>query len=150
MKFQIKESLLAMMIVVAAVATVGCAEKASTLTNVNSIEAASIKVEKKLEDSIDKTDEYSINTLTGAVLRNEQEMVTDILASGKVDVNAKDDAGQYPLELALVIDNLEMAKLLLEGGADQTLMMSSDETIQEKVQRDGTEAMKALFQQYKK
>ncbi len=150
MKVQKKGMLLATLVLTIAAVGVGCAQKTSTLTNVNSIEAAGIKVEETLSKPLDKSDDFSINTLTGAVLCNDQEKVTEILASGKVDVNSKDTAGQYPLELSLVIENLEMAKLLFEGGADQNLLMSSDETIKEKVLRDGSEAMKALFKEYEK
>jgi len=61
-----------------------------------------------------------------AVLFNKKEIVELLIAKG-ADVNAKDHQGQTPLRLAIFKeDSGEMAKLLLNNGADGNILSLSD------------------------
>jgi ankyrin repeat protein len=91
---------------------------------------------------------YTIDELTEAILSNEESKVKEIIDSGEVDINTKDTEDIYPLEKSLVFSNYEMAKLLLDSGANPDIETSSGETIREIVNKDDSKMMKDLFDKY--
>lgn len=91
---------------------------------------------------------YTVEELYKAIESNNESTVINILESGSVDVNAKTKEGKYPLEAVLLLDNLEMAELLLEKGADPDAVTSDGKTINEEVIADGSKMLKKLFSEY--
>ncbi|MBU5312985.1 hypothetical protein KQI38_13145 [Tissierella carlieri] len=91
---------------------------------------------------------YTIDNLTEVVLSNDQCKVKEIFGSGEVDINTKDSEGIYPLEKTLAFNNYEMAKILLDLGANLDVETSSGETIREIVNKGDSKMMKDLFAKY--
>lgn len=91
---------------------------------------------------------YTIDNLTEEILSNDQCKVKEILSSGEVDINTKDSEGIYPLEKTLVFNNYEMAKILLDLGANPDVEVSSGETIRESVNKGDSKMMENLFAKY--
>ncbi len=105
-------------------------------------------VDSDEKETITSNKRYTIDDLTEAILSNDQSKVKKILNSGEVDINAKDTEGIYPLEKTLVFNNYEMAKILLDSGANPDIETSSGETIREIVNKGDSKMMKKLFAKY--
>lgn len=88
-----------------------------------------------------------ISQLTKAVLENDIQKVTEWIAEGKT-VNTKDDDGIYPLEQTLVMDNLEMATLLLEAGAEPLMMTESGKSIYQLAMESDSSRLKDVFESH--
>lgn len=91
---------------------------------------------------------YTIDQLSSAVLSNDKDMVKKIIDSQQVDINTKDAEGNYPLENVMLFENVEMAALLLENGADPNLDLKEGSTVAKEVAKSNNQAMKALFKNY--
>ena len=59
--------------------------------------------------------------LFAAIQRGALADVEGILATDKVNINARDDGGWTPLMRATALDDLEILRLLLKNGADPTI-----------------------------
>lgn len=94
--------------------------------------------------SIDK-EVLTSDVLNQAVLSNDLEKVKEILESGEVDINTADSLGIYPLENALVFDNLEMIDLLMQHDVDLTLETANGKTLQELGRGSDSQAIQQLF-----
>ncbi|SHI75202.1 ankyrin repeat domain-containing protein [Lutispora thermophila] len=94
--------------------------------------------------------EFTIDMLTQAVLENNIALVKRILASGTVDINSQDSEGQYPIEMVLVMGNCDMAKILLEAGADPYVITSSGKSVYDLVMEGDNTYLKKIFKQYAK
>lgn len=94
--------------------------------------------------SIDK-EVLTSDVLNQAVLSNDLEKVKEILESGEVDINTADSLGIYPLENALVFDNLEMIDLLMQQDVDLTLETANGKTLQELGRGSDSQAIQQLF-----
>lgn len=88
---------------------------------------------------------YTIDQFTDAVLSNDQALVKKMLKSGYIDINTKNSDGDYPLEVSLILENIEMADLLLQNGADANLKTNCGKSVKELVLKNGSRAMKDLF-----
>ncbi|HAQ39767.1 MAG TPA: hypothetical protein DCM73_02330 [Clostridiales bacterium] len=93
---------------------------------------------------------YTIDQLTKAVLENNTGLVENIISSKSVDINGKDSKDQYPIEKVLVLNNSEMAKILLEAGADPYVKTSGGDTVYDIVMNGDSKHMKTIFEDYKK
>lgn len=91
---------------------------------------------------------YTADELYKAVESNNERTVLQILESGTVDINTKTKNGRYPLEAVLLFDNLEMAELLLENGADPNVVTQNGKTIKDQVVSGSSKMLKQLFEQY--
>ena len=72
---------------------------------------------------------FTVDQLTNAVLENDTELVKSIISDKSVDINEKDSENKYPIEMVLVMDNLDMAKILLDAGADSYVITSDGESV---------------------
>mgnify|MGYP000179827561 CR=1 FL=1 len=86
-----------------------------------------------------------IDELTNAVLENDQGKVKSILDNNRNLINNKNSQGKYPLEMTLILENCEMAELLLNYGADANAKTSSGETIYQLVMKSENKALKKIF-----
>ncbi|KAL7794329.1 ankyrin repeat-containing domain protein [Trichoderma ceciliae] len=80
-----------------------------------------IAVQKLLDgdEFLDKVDQYGRTLLSRAAQSGNKEIVQKLIATGKVDINAKDgDHGKTPLIWAARKGHKAIVKLLLEAGAD--------------------------------
>lgn len=74
-------------------------------------------------ESLKKYTELPHNDLIKAVLRNDINSVKLLIESKKFDINAKNHSGQATAILEACFDgNIEMVKLLVENGADYTVV----------------------------
>lgn len=107
--------------------------------------------ELKTDDEKRNTDmEFTIDQLTQAVLENNIALVNRIIASGSVDINSQDSEGIYPIEMVLVMGNCDMAKILLEAGADPYVITSSGKSVYDLVMEGDNNYLKKIFRQYAK
>jgi ankyrin repeat protein len=95
-----------------------------------------------VQDNIDK--------LSEGVLSNNIDLVEKILKDGFIDVNQKDSEGNYPIEVVLIMENCEMASILLEAGADPSIITSDGSSVYDKVMESDNLTLKSIFEDYKK
>ncbi len=88
------------------------------------------------------------DALVDAIISNELEKVLELINEKKVDLNQTNSEGIYPLEATLVLENLEMAELLLENGADPDVKTQQGKTIKERVMSGNSKMLKELFLEY--
>ncbi|WIV12737.1 hypothetical protein [Proteiniborus sp. MB09-C3] len=88
---------------------------------------------------------YSIDDLTNAVLINDLELVEKIINDKVIDINQKDSNGKFPLEIVLVMENCDMARILLRAGADPQVVTEDGKTIYELVMNTDNKALKEIF-----
>lgn len=87
--------------------------------------------------------------LTQAVLSNNLDAVNQWLDLGK-EINVPDSNGTYALEQVLVMNNCEMAELLLEAGADSSLLNNEGVSIYDRAMEANSKKLKELFKNYVK
>ncbi|KAK6171591.1 hypothetical protein SNE40_019746 [Patella caerulea] len=75
-----------------------------------------LKVEKRKSD---KRPSYDINSLFSAVENQDLDLVKDILDSNTVDLNSVNCENLTPLDIAVMTNNIPMAKMLLYQGAKE-------------------------------
>ena len=100
---------------IAAVVLVGCGESQQSATSPESNPVEPITEAAKVEPSIAKAPDISINLAAG--LLGNIEVVKQHLAAG-ADVNAKDDKEWTPLHDAAIYGRKEILELLISEGAD--------------------------------
>jgi ankyrin repeat protein len=93
---------------------------------------------------------YTVDQLTNAVLENDTELVKSIIADKSVDINAKDSEDKYPIEMVLIMDNYDMAKILLNAGADPYVVTSDGESVYDIAMKSDSKYLKDIFEEYKK
>lgn len=103
---------------------------------------------KMASKSTTKGDTYTVDELYKAIESNNERTVLLILENATVDVNKMTKLGRYPLEAVLLFDNLEMAELLLENGADPEVVTQEGKTIREIVMSGSSKMLKQLFEAY--
>lgn len=106
--------------------------------------------DKVVEDIEEKDFNFTIDQLTSAVLENDIGLVNQIIESDSLDINEKDSQGQYPIEMVLVMGNCDMAKILLEAGADPYVITSNEKSVYDMVMEEDNESLKEIFSQYSK
>lgn len=92
----------------------------------------------------------TIDELTNAVLVNNIELVNKIINSEKININEKDSNGEYPIEKVIVMGNCDMAKILLEAGADPYVLTSDDISVYDEVMKGSNKYLKTIFKAYKR
>lgn len=95
----------------------------------------------------DSKNQYNIDDLSNAVLENDLKFAQEIINSKNLDINQKDSNGKYPLEMVLVMENCEMAELLLENGANPYLITSSGQSIYELVMNSYNKTLKEIVEE---
>lgn len=90
------------------------------------------------------------DTFSKAVLENNIELVNKIIRNKTVDINKKDSNGQYPIEMVLVMNNCEMAKILLESGANPYVATANGEVVYDIVMKKENKTLKNIFKKYSK
>ncbi len=102
----------------------------------------------KVNQDMQLDSQIASDQLIDAVMSNETEKVLELINKYKVDVNQAGSEGMYPLEATLILENLEMAELLLEKGADPDVVTQDGKTIKEQVMSDSSKMLKELFSKY--
>ena len=97
--------------------------------------------------AIDSTNEYNVDDLSNAIMVNNLELAKKIINGKTLDVNKKDLNDKYPLEMVLVMENCEMAELLLENGANPYVITSSGQSIYELVMNGSNKTLKEIFEE---
>ncbi|MPM83310.1 hypothetical protein SDC9_130374 [bioreactor metagenome] len=108
------------------------------------------KAVNEFEKQDDEDIEATIDQLTQAVLENDIELVNKIIESKSVDINGKDSEEKYPIEMVLVMNNCDMAKILLEAGADPYVITSGGKSVYDIATKEGSEHLKDVFKEYAK
>ncbi|MTI67196.1 MAG: hypothetical protein FH753_11445 [Firmicutes bacterium] len=93
--------------------------------------------------------EYTIDKLNKAVIVNDIDLVNQIIKSKSVDINKKNSEGRYPLEEVFVMNNCDMAKILLKAGANPHVKTSDGVTIYKKAMKTNSQYLKKIFKGYK-
>lgn len=130
--------------------TTGCSAPKKEQVNNNASVGTEVSYKQPIvsdkESDLDKnTRIYTIDQFTDAVLSNNQVLVKEMIKSGYIDINTKNSDGDYPLEVSLLLENIEMADLLLQNGADANLKTNCGKSVKELVLKNGSRAMKDLF-----
>ena len=87
-------------------------------------------VNQKLKESVVKLIEEGESENTKVKLfSGDINLVKEVLADPSIDVNVTDYYGETPLFRAIYQDNLELAQLLVEHGADVNIKSNNGETI---------------------
>lgn len=92
----------------------------------------------------------AIDKFTEAVLCNDIEYVKKTIISDTIDINGKDSNEEYPIEIILIMENCEMAKILLEAGADPYVETSEGKSVYDIVMSNHSKYMKSIFEEYSK
>ena len=101
-------------------------------------------------ESADKNNsKKTIDELSNAVLLNNKAIVSKLIQSESVDINQKNSDGKYPIEMVLVMDNCEIAEILLDAGADPYVLTSDGKTVYDTVMKKDNKTLKAIFEKYK-
>lgn len=95
-------------------------------------------------------DAESIDAITNAVLSNDIAFIEKVIEEGNIDLNTKNSEGEYPLAITLIMENCDMAKLLLEAGADPYKDLSDGKTIYDVVMKSDSKYYKSIFKAYQK
>ncbi|SHH88556.1 hypothetical protein SAMN02745135_02549 [Caloranaerobacter azorensis DSM 13643] len=106
------------------------------------------KDENSISNSTNQQMNYTIDQLTKGVLENDITLVKKIIASNSVDINHKDSEGKCPLELVFVMNNYDMAKILLEAGADPYVVTSNGQTAYDLAMKSDSKYLKDIFKAY--
>mgnify|MGYP000922275789 FL=1 len=93
---------------------------------------------------------FTVDQLSKAVLENDTELVNSIISDKSVDINRKDSENKYPLEMVLVMSNCDMAKVLLNAGADPYVITSDGESVYDIVMKGDNSYLKEIFEEYKR
>lgn len=91
--------------------------------------------------------EYDINDLSKSIIENNKKLVKKIINKNGIDINQKDSDGRYPLEKVLVMGNCEMAKLLLDNGANPFVITKGGQSIYKKVMNTTNKTLKKIFEE---
>lgn len=102
------------------------------------------------DSTVTEIGSYTIDQLTKAVQKNDVNLVNKIIKSKSVDINGKDSEDKYPIETVLVMGNCDMAKILLEAGADPYVTTSDGRTVYDIVMKGDNKYLKEIFREYKK
>jgi len=102
------------------------------------------------DSTVTEIGSYTIDQLTKAVQENDVNLVNKIIKSKSVDINGKDSEDKYPIETVLVMGNCDMAKILLEAGADPYVTTSDGRTVYDIVMKGDNKYLKEIFREYKK
>ena len=78
-------------------------------------------VDSLSRESSGNADAYGNTPLHQACINGQGEVVKAMLAKGDIDLNARNDEKLTPLFMAVMSDNLLIADLLLEAGADPNI-----------------------------
>ncbi|MFW5980038.1 MAG: hypothetical protein ACOCQ2_01585 [Halanaerobiales bacterium] len=95
----------------------------------------------------DITNKYNLDDLSSAVLVNDLKLVEEIINDSNLDINQKDSSEKYPLEVVLVMENCEMAELLLEHQANPYLITSNGQSIYDLVIDSNNKTLKNIFEE---
>lgn len=117
-------------------------DKGIEINSNNNGETSDVNAEGKIK--------YTVDQLTNAVLENDTELVKSIISDKSVDINGKDSENKYPIEMVLVMDNLDMAKILLDAGADSYVITSDGESVYDIAMKSDSKYLKEIFEEYKK
>lgn len=104
----------------------------------------------KQDSTVTEIGSYTIEQLTKAVQENDINLVNKIIKSKSVDINGKDSEDKYPIETVLEMENCDMAKTLLEAGADPYVITSDGRTVYDIVMKGDNKYLKEIFREYKK
>lgn len=133
----------------AAIFASGCSANNKTVKeNNNTTEVVSQNTLTSDEEIEKKDTTSSTDELSNAVLENDTELVNEILNSNSIDINEKNSDGKYPIEMVLIMDNCEMAKTLLEAGADPYVLTSEGISVYDFVMNDDNESLKSIFSEH--
>lgn len=93
-----------------------------------------------------------IDGICNAILSNDISYIKGVIEKDNTNdiFNAKNSEGVYPLEMTLVMTNCDMAKLLLENGANPMVKLSDGKTIYDKAMESDSKYYKEIFEAYKK
>jgi len=109
-----------------------------------------IKIPLKQGTAAEEVGTYTIDQLTKAVLENNINLVNRIIDSKSVDINGKDSEDKYPIEIVLVMNNCDMAKILLGAGADPYVITADGESVYAIVMKGDSNYLKEIFIKYGK
>lgn len=118
---------------------------------VGSIKVRQKGSEENISSDVKKTasnGKYTIDQFTSAVLSNDTTLVDEIIESKSIDINQKDSEGKYPLEKALVFENCEMIRTLLDAGANPKAITPNGKTICENVMKTDDKTLRAIFSEF--
>lgn len=104
----------------------------------------------KQDSTVTEIGSYTIDQLTKAVQENDINLVNKIIKRKSVNINGKDSEDKYPIEMILVMGNCDMAKILLEAGADPYVTTSDERTVYDIVMKGDNKYLKEIFREYKK
>ncbi len=106
------------------------------------------EIEKLSPNENSESGQFTIDQLTRAVLENDIQLVNEIIKDSSVDINEVDSEGKYPIEMVLVMDNCDMAKILLEAKADPYVTTSNGKSVYDIVMESGSKYLKEIFMEY--
>lgn len=92
---------------------------------------------------------FNIDQLSEAVISNNIELVNRIIKNDLVNINSKDSEGKYPIEQVLVFGNCDMAKILLNAGANPNVITSQGISVYDIAMNGENKYMKVIFKQFK-
>lgn len=72
-----------------------------------------------------------------AIIRNEIRSIKELLKTSNLDINASSEFEQTPLHKAVIKGNIEIIKLLINKGADPTLVDEKNQTPLDYAQDEG-------------
>ncbi len=101
------------------------------------------------ENSSKSDSEYTIDEFSDAILSNDKELINKIIQSETIDINQTNSEDEYPIEIVLVIENCEIAEVLLNSGADPYVTTTDGEKVYDKVMASDNKALIAIFEKYK-
>ena len=78
-------------------------------------------IESMAKENSGNADSFGNTPLHQACHNGQGEVVKTMLAKGDMDINARNDDKETPLFLAIAEDNILIAELLLEAGADANI-----------------------------
>jgi len=90
--------------------------------------------------------EFYTNALIHAAYCDDILDVEDSILEGEIDVNDTDDAGYTALDHAVMNNNLKMAELLIENGANVNVKNGYETPLSIAVKKQNTEMIRLLEQ----
>lgn len=102
---------------------------------------------KEIQEKSDNP--YTLDQLNDGILENDIELVKRIIKSKTIDLNKKDSDGKYPIEMVLVMENCEMASILLEAGADPYIIIKDNKSVYDIATESKSKKLRQIFSKYK-
>lgn len=103
---------------------------------------------KKQTDKVGKkpqTTPKALSQLSNAIMCNDMDTVKKYVIDDQVDLNQKNEDGEYPLESVFVFDNVEMATFLIQHGANPDLKTADGKTIRDRALAQSNQSLKDAF-----